>query len=90
MVEPGWKDTALVATAQDFARFDVAQARLVIAAANRHVDDDMGVAGASLAEDVFQIRSDRENQIGEVWLATGHDPAALTAVDPDKRHRAGS
>jgi hypothetical protein len=79
-----------VATAEDSASLDVAEARLGIAEADRHVDDDAYVTDASLAEDVFQIRSDRENQIGEVWLATCHDPAALTAVDPDKRHRAGS
>jgi hypothetical protein len=79
-----------VAPTQDSASLDVAKAWLGIAKADRHVDDDGYVTDASLAEDVFQIRSDRENQIGEVWLATGHDPTALAAVDPDKRHRAGS
>jgi hypothetical protein len=31
-----------------------------------------------------------EPEIGEVWLATRHDPTALAAVDPDNCHRAGS
>jgi hypothetical protein len=39
-----------------------------------------------LAEEVAQVLLEGELEIGEVWLATRHDPTALAAVDPDDRH----